>query len=57
MHVHAMERTGEELKLDWNLWEVMFFLNHRGEGLTVSVVHPHGTGCLGIQSGPLNQME
>lgn len=25
MYVRARERTGEELKLDWDLWEVMLF--------------------------------
>lgn len=59
VRVRARERTGEELKLDWDLWEVIcfFFLNHGGEQLMVFVVHPSGTSCLRIQNGPLNQME
>lgn len=56
-HTHAQGRTRKKLKFDWDLWEAIFFLNHYREELTVSVVHPSGTECLGIQRGPWNPVK
>ena len=54
-HTRPRERTRKKLKLDWDSWEVIFFLNHHREELTACAVHPSGTECLGIRGDPGTQ--
>lgn len=55
-HTHAQGREPvKKLKLDWDLWEVVFFLNHHREELTASVCIPVGLSAWEFRGDPGTQ--